>query len=119
NDSPDGMMGYRPNACGGAERGKLLGCEYSAGDDIAVLTVDGNGNVVGRPERRIAGLRHFTDPLDLTEDTSNGFLYVAEFGGQKLTLVRPIVPGARIDASRSLMAFNDINRTGASPAVKL
>ena len=33
------------------------------------------------------------DPLDLTEDTRNGNLYVVEFGAKKLTLARPIRGG--------------------------
>ena len=38
----------------------------------------------------IDGLNHFTDPLDLTEDVKTGNLYIAEYGGQKITLARPI-----------------------------
>ena len=37
----------------------------------------------------IEGFKQFTDPLDLIEDTRNGNLYVAEYSGQTLTLLRP------------------------------
>jgi hypothetical protein len=31
----------------------------------------------------------FADPLDLVENTGNGYLYVAEYAGMKTTLLRP------------------------------
>ncbi len=37
----------------------------------------------------IDGMSKFIDPLDLVEDTATGNLYVSEWGGQKLTLLRP------------------------------
>ena len=37
----------------------------------------------------IDGLRQFQDPLDLCQDPATGRIYVAEYKGQKLTLVRP------------------------------
>ncbi len=115
NYSPDGIIQYQGTAFGGALNGKLMVVDYSGGDDITVLGFDANGNITSR-ESGIAGLTGFTDPLDLTENTSNGFIYVAEYGGQQLTLVRPIIPGAQATASKAQMVFNDPTSAGSSPA---
>ena len=118
NYSPDGVIQYHGDAFGGLLDGKLMVCEYSGGDAIAVLTVDSNGNIVNRQEG-IAGLSHFTDPLDLTEDPKTGFIYVAQYGGAQLTLVRPITPGANASASATQMVFNDTIAAGSSAAQKI
>src|SRR5207237_9549629 len=98
--------------------GKLMVADYSGGDDIAILTRDANGNITN-VQRGIAGLVHYTDPLDLVENPATGFLYVAEFGGQRLTLVRPITPGANSKTDKSLMVFNDPTTSGSSAAQKI
>ncbi len=110
--SPDGVIEYKGNAFNGALDGKLLVARYSGGDDIIALAPDANGNITAA-QTGIAGLTHFVDPLDLTEDTRTGFIYVAEYGGQQLTLLRPITPGAHIVTSASAFYFNDV-RGGAS-----
>ncbi len=123
NRSPDGIIEYIGGAFGGTLNGKLLVAEYSGGDDIAVLTRGANGNITS-VQRGIAGLRGFVDPLDLIEDTApgstNGYIYVSEYGAQKLTLLRPIAPGANLTPSKTQFVFNDIQTastggTGASP----
>lgn len=113
NYSPNGVIEYKSTNFNGALKGKLLVAEYSGGDDIAVLTPDANGNITG-VKRGIAGLTHFTDPLDLVEDTNTGNLYVAEFGGQRITLVKPIAPGANIMTDKPQMVFNDSTATTGS-----
>jgi fibronectin type 3 domain-containing protein len=118
NYSPNGIIEYKSNALGGLMKGKLLVVEYSGGDEIAVLTTDANGNVTQR-QNGIAGLTHFIDPLDLTENPATGFIYVAEYGGQKLTLVRPITPGANVSADKTQLVFNDATSSGAAPAQKI
>jgi hypothetical protein len=91
--SPNGVLEYRGRAFGGLLDGKLLVCRYSGGDDIAVLTPGSDGRIV-EAVTGIEGFRQFVDPLDIVEDTRSGFLYVAEFGGGKLTLLRPMQAGA-------------------------
>jgi hypothetical protein len=118
NYSPNGIIEYQGTAFGGALKGKLLVAEYSGGDDIVILTPDNNGNIIAT-KRGIAGLTHFTDPSDIIEDPQTGFLYVAEYGGEKLTLVRPIAPGANIETDKSQMVFNDITATGSSAVQKI
>jgi glucose/arabinose dehydrogenase len=89
--SPDGIIQYNGNAFNGLLNGKLLITEYSAGDDIAVLTLDQNGNVVAE-DRNVPGFSGFNEPVNLTQDPATGNIYVAELGGQKITLLRPTTP---------------------------
>ena len=116
--SPDGIIQYQDKTFGGLLQGALLVTEYSAGSDIVALTRDGAGNVVGT-QRGIPGFSHLNNPLGLIEDQSNGNVYVAELGGQKLVLLRPIPPHATASVSKSLMAFNAVNNSGPSPAQTL
>lgn len=120
--SPDGIIEYQGTAFNGALNGKMLVAEYSGGSDIAILTRDANGNI-SSIERGVAGLTGFVNPINLAEDTTTGFLYVAQFGGSLLTLVRPIPPGAVISANKPLFVFNGAatgySGAGASPVQTL
>lgn len=86
--SCNGLIEYKSNAFHGALRGKILTTRYSAGKDIQVLTPGKDGKIV-EAVTGIDGLTRFVDPLDLVEDPATGDIYVSEFGGQKLTLLRP------------------------------
>ncbi len=86
--SPNGVIEYQSNTFNGALRGKLLITRYSGGDDVIILTPGSDGNVA-ESVTGVTGLSGFIDPLDLIEDPKTGNLYVAEYGGQKLTLLRP------------------------------
>jgi glucose/arabinose dehydrogenase len=92
--SADGIIEYTSDTFGGALSGKLLVVRYSAGDDIIVLSPDPNGDIVDA-QTGIEGFTGFRDPIDLTENRATGFIYVAEYGGQKLTLLRPLPSVAR------------------------
>ena len=75
-----------------ALRNKLLVVRYSAGRDIIVLTPGANGDIV-QAQTGITGLGNFKySPLDITEDRTNGHLYVAQLdektGSGTITLVR-------------------------------
>lgn len=87
--SADGIIEYTGSAFGGKLNHKLLVARESGGADIIVLTLDANGNVVSS-QSGFAGLEDFTNPLDLVEDKRTGFVYVAEYGGLRLTLLKPI-----------------------------
>jgi hypothetical protein len=91
--SPNGVIEYRGQAFGGTLDGKILVARFSGGDDVVVLTADADGRIVDA-RSGIEGLKNFNDPLDLTEDLATGYLYVVEFGGQRITLVKPSVAGA-------------------------
>ncbi|MEO6435087.1 MAG: Ig-like domain-containing protein [Tepidisphaeraceae bacterium] len=96
--SPNGMIEFKSNGklFGGALDGKLLVTRFSGVKDIMVLALDGSGDVV-ESITGICGLTEFTQPLDLAQDPQTGCIYVAEYGGEKLTLLRPVTDPARID----------------------
>lgn len=96
--SPNGMIEYKSDTFGGALKGKLLVVRYSGGDDIIALTPNLSGGIdASQTIAGIGGQAAFTDPVDLIEyrnpanasDPRNGMLFIAEFGGQKITLLRP------------------------------
>jgi len=89
NLSPCGVIEYQSGTFGGALRGKILFVRYSGGDDIISLTPDADGNIT-EALTGIAGFTQFVNPVDLIEDRANGNIYVAEFGGKRITLLRPL-----------------------------
>jgi hypothetical protein len=90
--SCNGLIECKSNAFGGALRGKILTTRYSGGKDILLIDLDSDGKVA-ETVAGIDGFTQFIDPLDLAEDAATGNLYVSEFGGQKLTLLKPRQPG--------------------------
>jgi hypothetical protein len=116
--SPDGAIEYRSATFGGALQGKLLVVRYSAGDDIIVLSPGATNPDIQSAQVGIPGLTGFVDPLDLTEDRSNGDLYVTEMGASRITLLRPVqVAGSPTMAtSVSRVTFNDVTGSPASAA---
>ena len=114
NYSPNGMIEYQGNAFNGALDGKILIVRYSGGDDILVLTPGSNGTIASA-NSGYAGFTGFIDPLDIAQDPTTGFLYVAEYGGQRITLLRPITPGGgNINVTRNDYYFNDVTSTSAT-----
>jgi len=88
NQSPNGIIEYRGGALGGALDGKLLVVRYSRGSDVVVLSPDSQGDIADL-WYGIPGLDSFRGPLDLAEDIQTGFIYLAELGAERLTLLRP------------------------------
>lgn len=102
NASPNGAIEYKSNTFNGALKGKLLVVRYSQHDDIIALTPGGPSNdIVSATEGySIEGFSGFNDPLDLTEDTTKGNLYVSEYGGDgQIILLRPSVPAVQSPVS--------------------
>jgi hypothetical protein len=92
--SPNGIIEYKNNAFGGQLQGKLLVIRYSAGDDIIVLTPGGTNLDIVASQTDITGLTGFNpSPLDLVENPSNGYLYVAQLnestGSGAIALLKP------------------------------
>lgn len=114
NYSPNGVIQYHGNAFGGALDGKLLIVRYSGGDDIIVLKPNADGSIDPAAQTGISGARGFTDPVDLIEDPTTGFIYVAEYGGQQISLLKP-VSGANVKLSQSTMYFNDVKTGSTDP----
>lgn len=117
NESPNGVIEFKGNAFGGALDGALMVAQWSAGDNIVVLTRDAQGKVV-KGEVGFTGLTQFVDPLDITQHPSTGFLYVAEYGAKKITLLvpdeSPLASGRRIALGKPQLQFNDVK--GGSPS---
>lgn len=87
--SSNGAVEYVGTAFfGGALDGDLLVVRYNANQDVVVLQLDGAGKIVAQTTG-LPGLTGFDDPLDITVHVPTGRLYVAELGGQRITLLRP------------------------------
>lgn len=98
NASPDGAIEYKSKVFNGALKGKLMVVRYSQHDDIITLTPGGPDNdIVSATEGySIEGFSGFNDPLDLTEDTTKGNIYVSEYGGDgQIILLRPTAPAVQ------------------------
>ncbi len=87
--SPCGGIEYRSHAFHDRLNGKLMYVRYSGGGDIVVIALDKQGKVA-ETLTGIDGLNHFINPVDLYEDVGSGRIYVAEFGGMRITLLRPL-----------------------------
>ena len=86
--SCNGLIEYKGSFFNGALNGKILTTRYSGGKDIFLLDPAPDGSI-RQTVTGIDGFTQFIDPLDLAEDLNTGNLYVSEFGGQRLTLLRP------------------------------
>jgi glucose/arabinose dehydrogenase len=94
--SPNGMLEFKSRGLfGGALDSKVLITRFSGGKDIIVLALNDKGDVI-ETITGIAGLTNFTQPLDLTQDPLTGCIYVAEYGGERLTMLRPIVDSGKL-----------------------
>ncbi len=102
--SADGIIQYRGNAFHGALDGKLLVACYSGPANIEALSIGPAGNIIAS-NAAISGLNGFNAPVDLAEDNATGFMYVADYGAQKLILVKPIDPS--IAVAKTQLLFND------------
>ncbi|MEO6095342.1 MAG: Ig-like domain-containing protein [Fibrobacteria bacterium] len=87
--SPNGIIEYKNNRFSGSLQGKMLVVRYSGGKDILVLTVNPTTKAISASEVLNTNGIKFGDPLDLVENTANGYLYLAEYAAMKLTLLRP------------------------------
>lgn len=99
NRSADGIIEYQSETFGGALKGKLLVTYYSAGKSIVILEPDETGTRIKSIQEGVPGLIDFKNPLDVTEDTTNGNLYVSEFRTESIILLRPTDGGSVLMAN--------------------
>lgn len=97
NLSPCGIMEYHGNGQTAQLEGAIFVCRYSGGKDVCILVPNADGTI-REMITGVEGLHNFADPLDLVQHPKSGHLYVAEFGGKRITLVRakPGVESARV-----------------------
>ncbi len=92
-NSPNGIIEYKGHAFKEQLKGKILVVRLMENRDIIVLDPSGKDHTINRetPGRAITGFADFLLPLDLTEDTTTGNIYVSEYGGEgQITLLRPL-----------------------------
>ena len=102
--SPNGLCEYTSPAFGGAFNGKILVTRYSGGKDVIVLTPGPDGSIT-EAVTGIDGLKQFSDPLDIVEDAKTGNLYIAEYGGRQITLVKPKAGATSAKVFRQAVSF--------------
>jgi hypothetical protein len=74
---------------------------YSQYDDIITLTPGTSKDIASyKAGASIAGFSGFIDPLDITENVKNGNIYVSEYGGSKITLLRPHIGTTTVTAQK-------------------
>jgi len=101
NVSPNGAIEYKSSVFNGALKGKLLVVRYSQYDDIITLTPGTSKDIASyKAGASIAGFSGFIDPLDITENVTNGNIYVSEYGGRKITLLRPRIGTTAVTAQK-------------------
>ena len=105
--SCNGLIEYKGSAFHGFLDGKILTTRYSSGKDVLIISLDKDGRVSG-DAAGVTGLTGFDSPLDLVENPASGDVYVSEWGGQKLTLLRPT------DAQSQRVFLDPRNRAAAN-----
>lgn len=106
NKSPNGVIEYQSEANGGYLKGAILVCRYSGGSDIIALVPDGPNGDIRTTKVGIPGFSDFIDPLDLVENTQNGYLYVSDFNREQIILLKPALELASMSLDKSEIVFN-------------
>ncbi|GGL95159.1 hypothetical protein GCM10011594_13590 [Nakamurella endophytica] len=119
--SANGSIEYKNTAAfGGALAGKLIVVRYSSNQEIVAFNISASG-AVSSPVTGITGFTGFHQPLDLTEDASNGNLYVTELTDNPATtgikLLKPVGGGTAGKAQvTSRLIYSDVKGGAASAA---
>jgi glucose/arabinose dehydrogenase len=97
NLSPCGIIEYKGAGLTEKLNGAIFVCRYSGGKDVCILMPSADGSI-REMITGVEGLHNLADPLDLVQHPKTGHLYIAEFGGKRLMLVRakPGVESARV-----------------------
>lgn len=87
--APVGICEYRAvNGQADALNGAMLVARYGGGKDLVALIPAADGSI-REAVAGIQGLTQFADPIDVVQHPVTGHLYVAEYGGERITLLRP------------------------------
>ena len=108
-ESPDGEIEYKGNFFNGALKGDLLIAQYAGGSNI----VASRARVRPSPaQQSIAGFTGFNEPLAIVEDDANGNVYVGQYGGQSIMLLRvnenPLATTPEIASEQTQLLFNAV-----------
>lgn len=136
NNSPNGVIEYKSSNFNNALKGKLLVCRFSGGGDIVVMqpgsmtknsdaAADKIYDIVrvttGSGNNGLVGMSAFGNPLDITEDVTNGNLYIVEYNWNdspnlvsQITLLRAkatvaAAPQLRVAAAREQVPGEEEN----------
>jgi fibronectin type 3 domain-containing protein len=113
-NSADGLMIYHGTQFGGAIDNRLIVAQYSAPQDLSIITLPTTGNVpAGATITGVSGLENLNSPLSVTQykngtvpnDPLGGYMYVSEYGAEKLVLLKPIAAGAKISPSATTLYY--------------
>lgn len=108
--SSNAIVEYKgPNSCASNYlEGQLLITNFSVGDDVFRVSLNGTGTSVVEGTPLISG---FNDPLPMTVSPS-GVIIVGEFGGQRITTLQPVSLGCWETLQPS--SFPVLDGTGAA-----
>jgi mono/diheme cytochrome c family protein/glucose/arabinose dehydrogenase len=110
--SSDGIIEYHGSAFGGRLDHKLIVCRFGVPSDLICIGMSGEGNV-SSIQTGITGFTNLLNPLDLAEDLATGNLYVAEYGAEHISLLRPTADAPKQVAQ--VASLIGISTTGSGP----
>lgn len=107
NKSANGVIEYQSDHFGGALKGALIVCRYSASSDlIALVPSESDGDIIAGLEN-IPGFEALGDPLDLLEDPRTGNIYVARYDTHSIELITPSAPSLQPGKERLVFEVSD------------
>jgi glucose/arabinose dehydrogenase len=120
-ESPDGAIEYEGNAFGGALNGDLLVAQYGGGNNIIALPRNGGTIKTSGVQQSIAGFTGFNEPLAIAEDNATGNIYVGQYGGKSIMLLRVndkgLANAAEVASTQTQLLFNAAQGTSSTPLV--
>ena len=110
--SPNGVVEYQSASFDGGLQGSLLVARFHKSDIVAIRPDMSSGDII-ETSAAIPGLGGLSNPLDVTEDSRNGNLYVSETQGAfTITLLRPLGAGVpNIDADQDELIYSGVQGT--------
>lgn len=105
-EAPTGIIEYQSDAFGGALQNKLLVTRYNQGFDILALSPGTNNPDIMAAQAGLSGFSGFTgNPISLVENPATGNLYVSEYNGNKIILLKAF--GTTVNGNVTLQGRSD------------